>query len=386
MKFKGYRRSDGSVGVRNHVVILPGCICSAGAARKIAAAVEGTTYLYNPNGCAQNSEDTALTLEILSGMIANGNVYGALIVGLGCEIIQEETYLNAIRQKTDKPVYYISIQKEGGLAKTVAKGAQLAEKLRADADRCQREDCDISELILGMECGGSDPTSGFSANTVLGNTSDRLVDLGGTSVLSETPEAIGAENILRKRGITPEIGQKLYDTVKQCEQLYLNAGEDIRNTTPSPGNKAGGITTLEEKSIGCIHKSGTKPFTNVIGYGEKITEKGLLFMDSTAYDVASTVAKIAGGAQIVAFTTGRGTPVGNAIAPVIKITGNHHTFTHLNDMMDFDTSGSFLSDTSIEDLGAELLEYILDVCNGTLVKAEENDISDMAINQLHSYC
>ena len=130
MKFKGYRRSDGSVGVRNHVVILPGCICSAGAARKIAAAVEGTTYLYNPNGCAQNSEDTALTLEILSGMIANGNVYGALIVGLGCEIIQEETYLNAIRQKTDKPVYYISIQKEGGLAKTVAKGAQLAEKLR----------------------------------------------------------------------------------------------------------------------------------------------------------------------------------------------------------------------------------------------------------------
>ncbi|WNX90721.1 UxaA family hydrolase [Emergencia timonensis] len=277
-------------------------------------------------------------------------------------------------------------KKEGGLAKTVAKGAQLAEKLRADADRCQREDCDISELILGMECGGSDPTSGFSANTVLGNTSDRLVDLGGTSVLSETPEAIGAENILRKRGITPEIGQKLYDTVKQCEQLYLNAGEDIRNTNPSPGNKAGGITTLEEKSIGCIHKSGTKPFTNVIGYGEKITEKGLLFMDSTAYDVASTVAKIAGGAQIVAFTTGRGTPVGNAIAPVIKITGNHHTFTHLNDMMDFDTSGSFLSDTSIEDLGAELLEYILDVCNGTLVKAEENDISDMAINQLHSYC
>ena len=191
---------------------------------------------------------------------------------------------------------------------------------------------------------------------------------------------------MRKRGITPEIGQKLYDTVKQCEQLYLNAGEDIRNTNPSPGNKAGGITTLEEKSIGCIHKSGTKPFTNVIGYGEKITEKGLLFMDSTAYDVASTVAKIAGGAQIVAFTTGRGTPVGNAIAPVIKITGNHHTFTHLNDMMDFDTSGSFLSDTSIEDLGAELLEYILDVCNGTLVKAEENDISDMAINQLHSYC
>lgn len=386
MKFQGFRRSDGSVGIRNHVVILPGCICSAGAARKIAAGAEGTTYLYNPNGCAQNTEDTALTLEILSGMIANGNVYGALIVGLGCEIIQEEMYMKAIREKTDKPVHYISLQKEGGIAKTVGKGVEIAEKLRQEADLCQRQDCDIAELILGMECGGSDPTSGFSANTVLGNTSDRLVDLGGTSVLSETPEAIGAENILRKRGITADIGQKLYDTVKRCEQLYLNAGEDIRNTNPSPGNKAGGITTLEEKSIGCIHKSGTKPFTDVIGYGEKITQKGLLFMDSTAYDVASTVAKIAGGAQVIAFTTGRGTPVGNAIAPVIKITGNHDTFTYLNDMMDFDTSDSFLGDKTIEELGAELLEYILQVCNGTLVKAEENDISDMAINQLHSYC
>ena len=191
---------------------------------------------------------------------------------------------------------------------------------------------------------------------------------------------------MRRRGITPEIGQKLYDTVKRCEQLYLDAGEDIRNTNPSPGNKAGGITTLEEKSIGCIHKSGSKPFTDVIGYGEKITQKGLLFMDSTAYDVASTVAKIAGGAQVIAFTTGRGTPVGNAIAPVIKITGNHDTFTYLNDMMDFDTSDSFLGHKTIEELGEELLEYILRVCNGTLVKAEENDISDMAINQLHSYC
>ena len=187
MKFKGFRRSDGSVGVRNHVVILPGCICSAGAARKIAAAAKGTTYLYNPNGCAQNTEDTALTLEILSGMIANGNVYGALIVGLGCEIIQEEMYMNAIREKTDKPVHYISIQKEGGIAKTVTRGVEIAERLCREAAQCQREDIDISELILGMECGGSDPTSGFSANTVLGNTSDRLVDLGGTSVLSETP-------------------------------------------------------------------------------------------------------------------------------------------------------------------------------------------------------
>lgn len=386
MKFNGYRRSDGSVGIRNHVIVLPGCICSAGAARKIVEKTPGAAYLYNPNGCAQNSEDTAMTLEILSGMVANGNVFGALIVGLGCEIIQKDRYMEAIRAKTDKPVHYISIQEEGGIAKTVAKGSEIARQLLAQASLCQREECDISELILGMECGGSDPTSGFSANTVLGNTSDRIVDLGGTTVLSETPEAIGAEEILKRRGITPEIGQKLYDTVKRCEQLYLDAGEDIRNTNPSPGNKAGGITTLEEKSLGCVHKSGTRPFTDVISYGQKITRKGLLFMDSTAYDVASTVAKIAGGAQVIAFTTGRGTPVGNAVAPVIKITGNHDTFTRLNDMMDYDTSSSYTEGVSIEALGEDLLKYIIDVCSGRLVKAEENGISDMAINQLHSYC
>lgn len=386
MKFNGYRRSDGSVGIRNHVIVLPGCICSVGAARKIVEKTPGAAYLYNPNGCAQNSEDTAMTLEILSGMVANGNVFGALIVGLGCEIIQKDRYMEAIRAKTDKPVHYISIQEEGGIAKTVAKGSEIARQLLAQASLCQREECDISELILGMECGGSDPTSGFSANTVLGNTSDRIVDLGGTTVLSETPEAIGAEEILKRRGITPEIGQKLYDTVKRCEQLYLDAGEDIRNTNPSPGNKAGGITTLEEKSLGCVHKSGTRPFTDVISYGQKITRKGLLFMDSTAYDVASTVAKIAGGAQVIAFTTGRGTPVGNAVAPVIKITGNHDTFTRLNDMMDYDTSSSYTEGVSIEALGEDLLKYIIDVCSGRLVKAEENGISDMAINQLHSYC
>lgn len=386
MKFKGYRRSDGSVGIRNHVVVLPGCICSAGAARKIAARTEGVVYLHNPNGCAQNSMDTVLTLEILSGMIANGNVYGALIVGLGCETIQKDRYLEAIRRKTDKPVYYISLQEEGGIKRTVEKGVELTAAMRREADFCQREDCDVSELILGMECGGSDPSSGFSANTVLGNTSDRIVDLGGTTVLSETPEAIGAENVLRRRGLTPEIGQKLYDTVKACEQMYLDAGEDVRNTNPSPGNKAGGITTLEEKSLGCIHKSGTKPFTDVICYGEKITKKGLLFMDSTAYDVASTTAKIAGGAQVVVFTTGRGTPVGNAVAPVIKVTGNHDTFTRLNDMMDFDTSSSYTEGIPIETLGGKLLDYILAVCGGQPVKAEDEDFCDMAINQLHSYC
>ena len=385
MHFMGYRRTDGHVGIRNHVVVMPGCICSAGAARKICEK-SGATYLYNPNGCAQDARDTAMTLEILSGLIANGNVYGALIVGLGCESIQEARYMEAIRKKTDNPVRYISIQKEGGLGRTVAHGLELVAQLQQEARACRRESCDISELIVGLECGGSDPTSGFSINVVLGNTSDRLVDLGGTTILCETPEAIGAENILKRRGCTPQVGQQLYDAVLANERRHLEAGEDIRNVNPSPGNKAGGLTTLEEKSIGCVHKSGTRPFQAVYSYGQMVDKKGLVFMDGTAYDVASTMSLIAGGAQLVVFTTGLGTPVGSAIAPVLKATGNGHTAQWLEDIIDFDSSASITGEKTVEALGDELLKYICRVCDGELVKAEINGISDMAIDQMGSYC
>ncbi len=384
MKFNGYRRSDGHVGIRNHVVVMPGVICAAGVAQKIANKSD-SVYLYNPNGCAQGPSDTKITLEILSGMIANGNVYGVLIVGLGCEMIRENDYLEAIRKKTGKPVHYIAIQKEGGIKKTVEKGLEIISQLKEDADKCYREECDLSEIILGLECGGSDPTSGFSANAVLGNTSDRIIDFGGTAVLCETPEAIGAENILKGRGITPEIGQKLYNKVIEYDNMFKANGEDIRKTNPSPGNRASGITTLEEKSLGCVHKSGTRPFTEVYEYGQMIDKKGLMFMDGTAYDVASVVSLIAGGAQIVAFTTGMGTPVGNAVSPVVKITGNKDTAIRLEDLIDFDTSDSISGVKTVEDLGGELLDYIISVCNGEEVKAEINGISDVAINQFHSY-
>lgn len=384
MKFNGYKRTDGHVGIRNHVIVMPGVICAAGAAQQIANKTDAV-YLYNPNGCGQGDSDTKITLEILSGLIANGNVYGVLIVGLGCETIGKDDYLEAIRKKTDKPVSYIAIQQEGGIKKTVEKGVMIANELKEGANNCIREECSLSDLILGLECGGSDPTSGFSANVVLGNTSDRLIDFGGTSVLCETPEAIGAEDILKRRGITPDIGQKLYNKVIEYDNMFKKYGEDIRNTNPSPGNKASGITTLEEKSLGCIAKGGSRPFTEIYEYGQMIDKRGLVFMDGTAYDVASVVSLIAGGAQIVVFTTGMGTPVGNAIAPVIKITGNSDTASSLEDIIDFDTSDSINGNKTIEELGGELLEFIIQICNGREVKAEINGICDMAINQHHSY-
>lgn len=240
--------------------------------------------------------------------------------------------------------------------------------------------------MLGLECGGSDPTSGFSSNTVLGNSCDRLIDLGGSAVISETAEAIGAEHILKERGKTQEIGQKIYDAIIKWEKdRFAESGEDIRLNNPSPGNKDGGITTLSEKSLGCIHKSGTRAFDGIYEYGQMIDKKGLFFLNATAFDVPNVVALAAGGAQIVAFTTGRGNPVGNPIVPVMKITGNHDTATRLNDFIDFDTSESISGAKSFEQLGGELFDYMIKVCNGESVKAEINGACEVAINQNYSY-
>jgi len=365
---------------------MPGVVCTSVAAKKIAERVPGAVYLQNPNGCAQTPRDTAITLNILSGMVANGNVYGALIVGLGCETIQEEMYMEAMRKKADKPLHYIALQKSGGLKKTVEQGVKIVQELMCGAKKCERVDCDMSELILGLECGGSDPTSGFSANSVLGVASDAIVDGGGTTVLTETPEAIGAEHILRARGVTPEVGQRIYDAVKNNEKLFLDLGIDVRSINPSPGNKASGITTLEEKSLGCILKAGTRPFTECYSYGDMIDKKGLMFMDTAAYDICSTVAKIAGGSQVVVFTTGMGNPIGTAIAPVIKMTGNADTAQMLEDIIDFDSSASIRGEKTVEQLGEELLAYIMRVASGELVKAEVNEAFDMGINQFASYC
>ena len=386
MKFKGYKRSDGRVGVRNYVVVMPGVACSAVAAKKIVNKVPGAVYLDNPNGCGQTQSDTSITLNILSGMIANGNVYGALIVGLGCETIQENAYIEAINKKTNKPLHYIGLHKLGGLKKTVEYGVKIAEELMLGANACQRVDCDISDLNLGLECGISDPTSGLSSNAVLGLATDAIISGGGTAILTETPEAIGAEHILRERCVTPEVGQRIYDAVKNNEKLFLDLGMDVRNTNPSPGNKAAGITTLEEKSLGCILKAGKHPFTELYNYGDIVDKKGLMFMNTTAYDIASTVAKVAGGSQVVVFTTGLGSPIGTAIAPVIKMTGNRDTAEKLEDIIDFDSSASMYGEKTLEELGGELLEYILRVASGEQVKAELNEAFEMSINQFASYC
>lgn len=385
MNFFGYKRPDGKVGIRNHVLILPTCSCSSETARAISNQVQGTTNIINQNGCAQVEGDLRITKDILSGLAANPNVYGTVLVGLGCENAQPDDMYKLIQSKTNKPLKMVVIQEEGGTTATIKRGVEYARQLVMEASILKREEYPLSNLVVATNCGGSDPTSGLASNPVLGDASDRLVDLGSTSILCETTEFIGAEHILAQRAATPEIKNRIYGIIRRYEDHLKNVGENLRNGNPSPGNKVGGITTLEEKSLGCIHKGGHRPIVEVTDYGIGPSERGLVIMDTPGYDIASVTGLIAGGAQMVVFTTGRGTPTGNALAPVLKMTANKITFQKMKENIDFDASPVILGTKSIEQMGAELLKEIVDVANGKVVKAEAFGFNDIAISRLCNY-
>ncbi len=385
MNFWGYKRPDGKVGIRNRILILPTCGCASETCRMVANQVQGAVSIINQNGCAQVEGDLAITKTVLAGLAANPNVYGTVLIGLGCESAQPADMETLIRAKTNKPLKTLIIQEEGGTIATIRRAAEYALQMALEASKLPRAEFPLSELIVGTNCGGSDPTSGISANLVVGNLSDRLVDAGSTSILCETTEFIGAEQILAEQAATPEIAQQVYDIVKRYEEHLARVGEGLRNGNPTPGNKAGGITTLEEKSLGCIHKGGHRPIVEVFDYAQSPTKKGLVIMDTPGYDIASVTGVAAGGAQVMVFTTGRGTPTGNAIMPVIKCTGNRDTYRKMKDNIDFDASQIVSGGRMVEDMGAELLEEVLAVANGKLVKSEALGFNDIAISRLCNY-
>lgn len=387
LEFMGYKRPDGTVGVRNHVLIIPTCACSADVASLIGRDLCGAVVLHNQNGCGQVAGDSAMTLKLLAGLAANPNVYGVLLVGLGCEQLHWRLVKEAIRLRTQKPVEAVEIQQCGGVLRTVAAGKGLVENLLAQAALCKREPCPITELIVGTNCGGSDPTSGLSANLVIGYVCDRLADLGAASIISETPEFVGAEHVLARQAVNEDVGQQILEIVARCEQKFADLGQDIRSGNPSQGNKAGGITTLEEKSLGCIHKAGTRPIQAVVQSCDAVQTKGTVVMDTCAYDVCSVAEMTAGGAQLTIFSTGRGTPSGNPIAPVLKLTGNEHTAHWMADFIDFDTSASLRQEQTIEQLGEALLELLLRVASGEPVKHEVLGVGiELAMPRLCNYC
>ena len=385
MKFYGYKRSDGKVGVRNHVLILPASVCASDVARMISSQVKGTVTFNNQNGCSQVPSDQQYTMDMMAGYAANPNIYATVVISLGCENCQMDLVVDEIAKRTNKPIKTLIIQEEGGTIRTVEKGIRYAMELVQEATLLQKEMFPISELIIGTECGGSDPTSGLAANPLVGELSDRIVKMGGTSILSETTEFIGAEHILAKRAKNEEIKERIYEIINRYEKSLESVGEKVRAGNPSPGNKAGGITTLEEKSLGCIHKGGTSIIQDVIDYAKPVEEKGLIIMDTPGNDPSSIAGMIAGGAQIILFTSGRGTPTGNPIEPVIKISGNRITYENMKDNIDVDASHVIYGPESLEELGEMLLKEVIDVASGKLVKAEILGFIETSVMRICNY-
>lgn len=385
MTFYGYKRPDGRVGVRNHILILPASVCASDTTRIVASQVTGAVTFNNQNGCSQVACDQQYTMDVMAGFAANPNVYGTVVISLGCENCQMDLVVDAIKERTNKPLETVVIQEAGGTLKAIDLAVRYAKQMAADASMLRPEEFPMSELIIGTECGGSDPTSGLASNPLIGQLSDLLVAEGGTSILSETTEFIGAEHILARRAKNKEVHDRIYEIIDRYEKSLQFVGEEVRAGNPSPGNKAGGLTTLEEKSLGCIHKGGHTTINAVYDYAKQVEERGLVIMDTPGNDPSSVAGMVAGGAQIIVFSTGRGTPTGNPISPVIKITGNKLTYQGMVDNIDVDASPVIYGPETLEELGDKLLAEVRDVASGKLTKAEALGYTEIAIMRACNY-
>lgn len=380
--FLGYRRPDGRVGTRNHVLVVPTVICSAVVTERIAAAAEPVAVaLPHLAGCGQLGPDLRVTHETLAAYCGHPNVGAVIVVALGCEQVVAQTLADTARRH-GKPAGIVAIQGEGGTVRTIEKGTRMAEAFATELAAAGREPCDISELILCVKCGGSDYTSGLASNPALGRVTDRLVELGGSAVLGEIAEILGAEHLLAARATSPDTAAQLIQIVTRVEVEARALGLDIRGTQPSPGNIRGGLTTIEEKSLGATHKGGERaPLEEVVGYAASVRRKGLTVMDTPGLDVEAVTGMVGGGAQVVVFTTGLGTPTGNPVAPVIKITGNARTARQMADNTDLDVSG-IMDDTETLDAAADrLFSEVLEVASGKLTAAERLGHREFAIHR-----
>ncbi|MBQ8852047.1 MAG: UxaA family hydrolase, partial [Oscillibacter sp.] len=326
MDFQGYVRENGKVGSRNHVAVIPSVNCSNEVAKRICEQVANTRSLNHHQGCCQLPPDLERTTLSLTGLGMSPNVGAALIVSLGCEGTDVD-YMAEHIAATGKPVEIIRIQELGGTRVSIEEGVKKASLLAGKIAQCKREAVDMSECIMSIKCGASDATSGLASNVVIGYIADKIVDLGGTVVFGETTEFIGAEHILARRGRTPEVGKRIYEIVDRMETRDKSLGCDMRKGQPTPGNIAGGLSSIEEKSLGAIVKSGTRPIEGVLEYTDVITDqKGLWIKDTPGREIEILTGMAITGAQAMCFSTGRGAPQGFPTMPVLKICGNPVTF------------------------------------------------------------
>ena len=380
--FQGYRRDSGRVGTRNYIGILTSVNCSASVARFIAQAaereglladypnVDGVVALVHGTGCgmAMSGEGYDLFKRVQWGYAGHPNLAGVLLVGLGCEVFQIPRFMEAYGLSEGESFRTMTIQGEGGTRRTIDQGLAVLREMLPRADAARRETCPAGALTLALQCGGSDGYSGITANPALGAAADLLVRNGGTAILSETPEIYGAEHLLTRRAESRAVGEKLIARIKWWEDYTARNGGEMNNN-PSPGNKAGGLTTILEKSLGAAAKGGTTTLRGVYLYGERIDRRGFVFMDSPGYDPCSVTGQVASGANVVCFTTGRGSAFGYKPAPSIKLATNAQVYARMTEDMDINC-GDVLEGVSIEDKGREIFETILKVASGVPSKSE----------------
>lgn len=374
MTFLGYGRPDGTVGVRNLIAVIPSVFCANRVAELIAGQVSGAVALTHPVGCAQVGRDLETTARTLIAMGRHPNVAAVLVVGLGCERFTPDEFVREVA-KSGKPVEKVVIQDEGDTLKAVEKGVRIARAWALEFSAMRREEFPLSKLIVGVKCGGTDATSGLAANPAIGAMSDRVVDQGGSVILSELNELVGAEDILAARAVDEQIARRIYEVIYAMEDRFAKAADDPayakRKALISTGNFDGGVSTIVEKALGGVHKSGERPIIDVIDYAERSTKSGgVLLMDSPSHDGEVVTGMVGSGAQIVVFSSGRGTPAGFPIAPVIKVTGNSRTFEKMKANIDFNAGAILEGASTIDEEGAELFELVRQVADGRMTKAE----------------
>ena len=387
--FMGFRRPDGRAGTRNFIGVLSSVNCSATAARLIAAHftpeklapfpnVDGVAAFVHGGGCGmdENGEGAANLRRVMSGYAAHPNLAAALLVGLGCEVNQVEFFARKSRAGPG-PLSRrtMNIQGCGGLRKTVAAGIRAVVEALPAADALRREKIPASELTLALQCGGSDAWSGVTANPALGRAADRLVANGGTAVLAETPEIYGAEHLLTRRAADEETGRKLVARIKWWED-YVSRNNGAMDNNPSPGNKRGGLTTILEKSLGAVAKGGGANLSDVRLYAEPPQSRGLVVMDTPGYDPASVTGEIAGGCNLVAFTTGRGSAFGSKPAPCLKIASNSDIARRMPEDMDINAGRVLDGDAAVDEVGAEIFRKLLAVASGEKTLSEAQGLGD----------
>jgi altronate dehydratase large subunit len=375
--FLGYRRENGTAGVRNWVAVISIMDNCNPVTRAIADAVDGTIPVTTLFVRGQIGWDLNLAYDCLAGMGSNPNIAAVLLVGLEEESTEEVA--RRIRH-SGKPVDAIHLQPHGTV-NAIAEGTRRAARLVVRASGLRRKPCPISALTIGVECGGSDTTSGLTCNPAIGRMSDRLIDDGGTIIISETAEFVGADHLFASRAINDTVRKEFVDAVHGLEMEAVRCGVELTKTNPAPDNIRGGLTTLEEKALGAMAKAGSRPLTGVLGYGQAPQRKGLHFMDAPSPAVENLTAFAAAGCQLIVFGTGVGNPIGNMVAPTAKVCGNVNTLRTMADNIDFDASAILESGAKVSDVGDQLYEYTKELACGTLTASEVLDVRETAISR-----